>query len=122
MQTSPVHGANPSERKDLRLWPGVAAICVQWLCWFALPLAVPGPVTGVISAAGGLAGGLAVAVWWACLSRAPRPERLGFIALAPLNELVVRWGSELVRRAKGKLPMRLGGGIHSFVALAPGEG
>ena len=82
MQTSPVQGANPSERKELRLWPGVAAICVQWLCWVALPLAVPAPVTGVISAAGGLAGGLAVAVWWAFLSRAPRRERLGFIALA----------------------------------------
>ncbi len=67
---------------ELRLWPGVAAISVQWLCWVALPVALPGPVAGIISAAGALAGGLAVAVWWAFLSRAPRPERLGFIALA----------------------------------------
>ena len=64
------------------MWPGVAAVSVQWLCWVVLPLAVPGPVTGFISVGGGLAGGLAVAVWWAFLSRAPRPERLGFIALA----------------------------------------
>ncbi len=82
MQTSQEHDTNPSERKELRLWPGVAAISVQWLCWVALPLAVPGPMTGVIALIGGLAGGLAVAVWWAFLSRAPRPERLGFIALA----------------------------------------
>ena len=82
MQTSQEHDTNPSDQVELRLWPGVAAISVQWLCWVALPLAVPGPVTGIISAAGALAGGLAVAVWWAFLSRAPRPERLGFIALA----------------------------------------
>ena len=82
MQTSQEHDTNPSERKELRLWPGVAAISVQWLCWVALPLAVPGPMTGVIALIGGLVGGLAVAVWWAFLSRAPRPERLGFIALA----------------------------------------
>ena len=82
MQTSQEHDTNPSEWKELRLWPGVAAVSVQWLCWVVLPLAGPGPVTGIISAAGALAGGLAVAVWWAFLSRAPRPERLGFIALA----------------------------------------
>ena len=82
MQTSQEHDPNPSDQLELRLWPGMAAISVQWLCWVALPLAVPGPVTGIISAAGALAGGLAVAVWWAFLSRAPRPERLGFIALA----------------------------------------
>ena len=82
MPTSQKHGSSPSEPKELRLWPGVAAVSVQWLCWVALPLAVPGPVTGIIAAIGGLGGGLAVAVWWTFLSRAPRPERFGFIALA----------------------------------------
>ena len=70
------------------MWPGVAAVSVQWLCWVVLPLAVPGPVTGFISVGGGLAGGLAVVVWWAFLSRAPRPERLGFIALAAVTLFV----------------------------------
>ena len=82
METSQKHESSPSEPKELRLWPGVAAVAVQWLCWIVLPLAAPGPVTGLISVVGVLGGGLAVAVWWAFLSRAPRPERLGFIALA----------------------------------------
>ena len=82
MQTSQEYDGSPGEPKELRLWPGMAAVAVQWLCWIILPLAVPGPVTGLIAAAGVLGGGLAVAVWWAFLSRAPRPERLGFIALA----------------------------------------
>ena len=82
MRTTHKHDSSPSEPKELRLWPGVAAVSVQWLCWVALPLAAPGPVTGFVAVIGGLAGGLAVAVWWAFLSRAPRLERLGVIALA----------------------------------------
>ena len=82
MRTTDEHDRSPGEPKELRLWPGVAAVAVQWLCWVAIPLAVPGPVTGFVAVFGGLAGGLAVAVWWAFLSRAPRLERLGVIALA----------------------------------------
>ena len=70
------------------MWPGVTAVSVQWLCWVALPLAVPGPVTGFIAVIGGLGGGLAVAVWWTLLSRASRPDRLGFIALTAATLLV----------------------------------
>ena len=88
MQTSEEHDSNTSGKRELRLWPGVAAISVQWLCWVVVPLAVPGPATGFISVGGGLAGGLAVAVWWAFLSRAPRPERFGFIALAAVTLFV----------------------------------
>lgn len=82
MQTSQEYDRSPGGPKEFRLWPGVAAVSVQWLCWVVLPLAVPGPVTGLIAAIGVLGGGLAVGVWWAFLSRAPRSERLGFIALA----------------------------------------
>ena len=82
MQTSQEQAKSLSEPKELLLWPGVAAVAVQWLCWVVLPLAVPGPVTGLIAVVGVLGGGLAVAVWWAFLSRAPRTERLGLIALA----------------------------------------
>ena len=87
-----------AEPLELRLWPGVAAACVQWLCWVALPLAVPGPVTGMIATIGGLAGGLAVAVWWAFLSGAPRSDRLGFIGLAAVALLVA---SRLVDKSIG---------------------
>ena len=62
MHTSQKRESSPSEPNELRLWPGVVAVSVQWLCWIALPLAVPGPVTGIIAAVGGLGGGLAVAV------------------------------------------------------------
>ena len=89
MQTSQKNEGSPSEQKELRLWPGVAAVAVQWLCWIILPLAVPGPVTGLIAVVGVVGGGLAVAVWWAFLSRAPRPERLGFIVLAAVALLAV---------------------------------
>ena len=82
MRTTQEPDRSSSEPKDLRFWPGVAAVSVQWLCWVALPLAVPGPVTGFVAVIGGLSGGLAVAVWWAFLSRAPRLERVGVIALA----------------------------------------
>ena len=88
MQPSQKHERSPSGPKQLRLWPGVADVSAQWLCWVALPLAAPGPVTGLIALVGGLGGGLAVAVWWAFLSRAPRPERLGFIALAAVTLFV----------------------------------
>ena len=82
LQKSKEHDQGPSEPRKLRLWPGVAAVAVQWLCWIALPLALPGPMTGIVSVIGGLGGGLAIAVWWAFLSRAPRLERWGFTALA----------------------------------------
>ena len=88
MQTRQEQAKTPSQPKEMRYWPGVAAVSVQWLCWVILPLAVPGPVTGLIAVVGVLGGGLAVAVWWAFLSRAPRPERLGFIALAAVALLV----------------------------------
>lgn len=82
MGTNLKHDSRPSEPQELRLGPGVAAVCVQWLCWVALPVALPGPVTGIIAVIGGLGGGLAVAVWWAFWSRAPRLERWGAVALA----------------------------------------
>ena len=53
MQKSEQHDSNPSGKKELRLWPGVAAISVQWLCWVVVPLVVPGPATGFISVGGG---------------------------------------------------------------------
>jgi outer membrane protein assembly factor BamB len=68
-----------SPRKPLRLWPGVAAVVVQFLVRFAVPLVVPGAL--IISVLGGLAGGLVVLLWWIFLSRAPWSERLGAVAV-----------------------------------------
>ena len=62
-------------RKELRLWPGVAAVVVQWLLWMGAPMVTPD--AALVAVAGGLLGGVAVLVWWAFFSRAPRIGALG---------------------------------------------
>ena len=71
--------ASESTRQELRLWPGVVVVVLQWLARFGVPLVVPGAV--IAGVAGGLFGGLAVVVWWAFFSRAPRSERWGAVVL-----------------------------------------
>jgi outer membrane protein assembly factor BamB len=67
------------EQKRLRLWPGVVIVALQWLARFIVPIVVPEAVFwGVL---GGLLGGLAVMVWWAFFSRAPRFERWSAVIL-----------------------------------------
>ncbi|MBC8001930.1 MAG: hypothetical protein H7X97_05015, partial [Opitutaceae bacterium] len=72
-------GEQTPQKPPLRLWPGVVGVTLQWLVRFGVPIVVPGAIAfGVV---GGLLGGLAFVVWWAFLSRAPRPERWGAIVL-----------------------------------------
>ena len=69
----------PTPHKPLRLWPGVVIVVLQWLARFGVPIFVPEAIPfGVI---GGLLGGLAIVVWWAFFSRAPRSERWGAVVL-----------------------------------------
>ncbi len=77
-----------TRRKPLRLWPGVVIVLVQWLARFGLPLLVP--EAAPYGALGGLAGGLAILVWWAFFSRAPRLERWGAVALM-IVAVAVTW-------------------------------
>ena len=69
----------PAPHKPLRLWPGVAAGVLLVLVRFAVPIAVPDAT--FIGVLGGLFCGLAVVVWWAFFSRAPRWERWGGLVL-----------------------------------------
>ena len=66
-------------RKPLRLWPGVAAVGLQWLAWLVVPLVAP--EAGPFAMLTALACGLAVVVWWLFFSRAPWLDRVGAIVL-----------------------------------------
>ncbi len=71
----------PNPQKLLRLWPGVVAVVLQWLAFYVVPIVAPGQVAAYVAPLGVLFGGLAVVVWWAFFSRAPRSERWGAIVL-----------------------------------------
>jgi outer membrane protein assembly factor BamB len=67
-----------NREQALRLWPGVAAVTLQWVLWFAVPLVVPEAM--IFGMMGGLGCALVVLVWWALFSRVPRLERWGGVA------------------------------------------
>ena len=76
--------ASASPEHPIRLWPGVVAVLLQWFAWLVIPQLVPGTrLMGYALAGGSLLGGLAVVLWWAFGSRAPRPERVGALLLMP---------------------------------------
>lgn len=67
----------PTTPQPLRLWPGVLLAVLIVLGRFVLPIVVPGALFyGVL---GGVLGGLAIVLWWAFWSRAPRTERWGAV-------------------------------------------
>ncbi len=100
----------PTQQKPLRLWPGVVIVLLQWLIRFVVPIVVPGALTfGVF---GALLCGLAVIVWWAFFSRAPRIERFGAAALM-IVALVAT--PRIVHESIGKAGM----GILFFVYAIP---
>jgi len=69
----------PPLGKPLRLWPGVVAVALLFLVRFGVPIVAPDALEYCVL--GGLFGGLAIVVWWAFFSRAPRLERWGAIVL-----------------------------------------
>ena len=65
--------------RPLRLWPGVAAVVIQWTLWLGMPLL--GPDSAAVGMLAGAALGLVVLAWWLFFSRAPWLERIGVVAL-----------------------------------------
>ena len=64
-----------SDTRNLRLWPGVLLVTIQWLARYVLPTVMPeATAIGVMT---GLACGPLVLIWWLFFSRAERSERWG---------------------------------------------
>src|SRR5665647_214895 len=80
-----------AQKKQLRLWPGIVIVILQWFFRFVLPAVVPEATQiGVLS---GVIGGLALVIWWLFFSHAPRSDRwmavvLMIIALVVTKQLV----------------------------------
>ncbi len=73
------HSSGPARQRPLLVWPGIAIVLLQWLARYGIPLVVPEATA--FRAMGAVFGGLAVVVWWACFSRAPRSDRWSGVAL-----------------------------------------
>jgi outer membrane protein assembly factor BamB len=86
--TTPADESTP--HKPLRLWPGVAAVTLQWLSRFGLKAVVPGFAGFSQGMQGSFLAALALIVWWAFFSRAHWAERWGAIVLMPVA-LAVTW-------------------------------
>jgi outer membrane protein assembly factor BamB len=78
-----------TQKKQLRLWPGVAAGILLLLFKFIVPAVIPDALPLVML--GGLLFGLIIIVWWAFFSRAPRFERWGGLILMIIALFTVRF-------------------------------
>src|SRR6185312_11372285 len=73
-----------THRTNLRLWPGIVAVALQWLSRFGVKAVVPGIKGFGWAVMGSLIFTLAIVVWWAFFSRARRSERWGGLGLIAL--------------------------------------
>lgn len=71
----------PTSRKPLRLWPGVAAVVLLWLARFGLKAAIPGFRGFSLGMMWSFGAALVVILWWLFFSRLPWLERLGGFGL-----------------------------------------
>lgn len=93
-------GMMSSPSDELRLWPGLAAVAVQWLIRFGMPAVVPD--TSPYAIIGGVLGGGLVVIWWIAFSRATWLERFGVLAIA----IAGMWaGSLILHRSIGTAMM-----------------
>jgi outer membrane protein assembly factor BamB len=102
-----------SPRTPIRLWPGVAAVALQWALWLVVPRLLPEAMA--VGTLGGVACGLVVALWWLFFSRADWIERVGALVLMVVAILGT---SRLVHQsiATGMMGMMLG--LYAVPALS----
>lgn len=84
MKNNQIQTDKPTQQKPLLLWPGVVIVLLQWLVRFGIPLVIPSDIATQLGVFGGLLGGLAIVIWWAFFSRAPRFDRwsaIGFMII-----------------------------------------
>jgi hypothetical protein len=77
---------DPTPRKPLRLWPGLALAALVVFARFVVPLILP--TTGMMGVLGAAIGGVLILLWWLLFSRARWTERLGAVALMAVGMLV----------------------------------
>ena len=82
---------DPTSRKPLRLWPGVAAVVLQWLARFGVKMVVPGFKGFAWAMQSQFVFGFVFLVWWLFFSRARWAERLGGLALM-IAAMFATWG------------------------------
>jgi outer membrane protein assembly factor BamB len=75
------HTDEPTPRKPIRLWPGVAAVTLLWLARFGLKAALPGFRGFALGMQWAIGAAAAVVLWWVFFSRARWFERLGGVVL-----------------------------------------
>jgi len=68
-----------TDRKPLRLWPGVTAAVLLCVLRFVVPLVAP--EVALYSFLGAIVCAILIVVWWVLFSRAPWSERVGAIVL-----------------------------------------
>ena len=78
----------PTQQKPLRLWPGMILAVMLLLARFGIPIFMPDALP--LAMFGPLIFGLAVVVWWAFFSRAPRFERWSAVVLMSIAVFATR--------------------------------
>ncbi|QXD24610.1 hypothetical protein F7C95_01510 [Opitutia bacterium ISCC 51] len=71
---------------NLRLWPGVTIVALQWVLRFVVPVIIPGAM--IVGVLGSMALGIIFMLWWLFFSRVRWAERIGGILLMGLAFLV----------------------------------
>jgi outer membrane protein assembly factor BamB len=78
----------PTQRKPLRVWPGVVAVVLQWLAWFVVPLFFQEALFGGMLA--GLILAAAILLWWLFFSRMQWLERIAGLVLVVIAVIAIK--------------------------------